>query len=223
MKKYTADGDLEQKVIVSKFELFTRRYKLSKNVVAMLEAWPTEEARHQPSMKLLGLKSAVQFLVVETYAAAPTPPLAIHEKPRVGVFVTQKYKKSELKMPVYGVVCHDDNGSDIPTKCFEIKGLKGDEIWYVKPCPKDMGIVATNFLSHESNEEKVNVHIEYKPAELTFDKKKIKVLLPWVVNTKILQDGDELVLHRAALVAAPQIKRQIMVGSSSGSKKPKPS
>jgi hypothetical protein len=62
LKRYLEDGSLDNKILVSKFEVFTRKYKLTKTVRHLMDNWPAGDVGDQFSSELATAQALAQFL-----------------------------------------------------------------------------------------------------------------------------------------------------------------
>jgi hypothetical protein len=224
LKRYLEDGSLDNKILVSKFEVFTRKYKLTKTVRHLMDNWPAGDVGDQFSSELVTAQALAQFLVVENYKANKRPSVTIQGKPRVGVFVEEAWKKGQFKLPIYGKVGCDSESEGVPSKTFEVKGVRvKGMVFFVKPSiPKDDGLVAASFIHYDADASVVNVDVEWKVVEVPFGKKKYKASVPIIVNQIPLKKGDEIVLKKEVVEKGGTIiKRQIALSCASSSKKQK--
>ena len=205
LKKYLDDGSLENKVLVSKFDIFTRKYKLAKGRAPreLLEGWPENDVAFDEGFQQQRMLAAVTLLLADMYWSMARPSVALQTQPKKACFVNEAYKKGAFKIPIFGRVVALSKSSSEPEgrrlehgRMFKIEDTSvNDCTFYVKLDAKDN--VAANYVNTTSDESKVNTAVDHKAAELVIQKKKMKVQLPLLVKTCALKVGDELVLKRA--------------------------
>ena len=200
LKKYLDDGSLENKVWVSKFDIFTRKYKLAKGRAPreLLKGWPENDVAFDEGFQQQRMLAAVTLLLADMYWSMARPSVALQTQPKKACFVNEAYKKGACKMPIFGKVVALSKSSSEPEhgRMFAIEDASvNDCTCYVKLDAKDS--VTANYVNTTSDDSKVNTVIDHKAAELVIQKKRIKVQLPLLVNTCALKVGDELVLKQA--------------------------
>ena len=217
LKRYDESGELEKKILSSKFDIFVQKYKITKNVRALLEGWPDNDASESDAIVATKIMSLVQFVITEHYYSEARPEVTIQEKPNHGLFVNGPHKAKAFKLSIYGKVSLDRDSKGVPAKTFEIKGITiDDKSLYVKPMSsKDDGVTAAAFIRWVEDEEEANSKIEWKPQEVTY-KGKIKMQVPIITNKYQLKKGDEITLCRFWEVdKSHKIKSEVMLPGAS--------
>jgi hypothetical protein len=191
LKRYLEDGSLDNKILVSKFEVFTRKYKLTKTVRHLMDNWPAGDVGDQFSSELVTAQALAQFLVVENYKANKRPSVTIQGKPRVGVFVEEAWKKGQFKLPIYGKVGCDSESEGVPSKTFEVTGVRvKGMVFFVKPSiPKDDGLVAASFIHYDADASVVNVDVELKVVEVPFRQEEVQGVCPDYREPNPVEEG----------------------------------
>lgn len=201
LKKYEDDGSLESKVLVSKFEIFTKRYKRSKNA-RVLADWPKLDIRNDRNFATDAKRSLIEAVVHDFYLNTEHPKLVIQEKPKVAVFVGDAMKKGAMKIPIVGAVEIVDVKDERLSRAVQIKcaDLK-DRVAILKP----HGKTPYGRIGHASADGSANVSIDYKMIEVSLDKKKCKIGIPYVTNISPLKSGDEICFEAGASSAKPKV------------------
>ena len=190
MNEVQADGTVTSRVLSSKFEVFTQKYKHTSGIRSVIKTWPEDDVAKNVSTLVLERQSMAQYLVCSAYRAAVQPSLVLQDKPRAGLFADQSYARFKLKLFIFGKVSYDDENKPLPQKCFEVKCRGGGKFFYVRAThSKEEGSNPSAFVQFVLEGATASVKWELSPS-----KGKDKAHLPYITNEVALKKGDEITL-----------------------------
>ena len=221
LKRYLENGDLDNLVIKSRFEIFTQKYKHTNKVRSMLASWPAEDIALDSSFLVAEKQMLVQFLLASGYRSSERPDVSIQEKPRAGVFVNRAYARGELKLVAYGKVSIIEIKEALPPRAIEIKGVDLiDKKAFMKASQeKTQGVNPLGHIRYCESAEEATCKIEWRASVMSKLMGNQKITLPSITNVIPLVQGQEITLPTTWSPAGKSValKRQVILSNASAS------
>ena len=200
LRPVQGDGSLQKKIINCPFAKFTEKYQLLKQNEILLEHWPACDIAKCVSAKIFEAENVAKIAMLEMYKSIPQPMIKITLTPHKGVFVTARYPKHGLVLPMYGDV--STSKGSVPILRFNAHVIQNltieDHVFYIRlsQTHPEQGCVPASFVRHTPDEAQVNLDIVWKSAYSHKTKSKtLTPKIPCFVNTCPLNVGDEVKFH----------------------------
>ena len=219
MKEITTDGTMGKGVLSSKFDVFLQKYVATTDEHKVMDGWPEKNIDNDIEFKAVACAGAIQLGVYSIGQKHPAPQVTCKLKPWRGVFVAQTYGARTCIL-THGTmkIGHQKATSDISSGAMAIKCdyVEGVVFYMNAPSSKD-GMSPAWYVRRTDNADDVNAEIVYFAESVKIPKtmQKIEFEIPYIVNTRAIKAGDEIMLARVAKAKQPKgVKRDLCMSLS---------